>query len=54
MTYVGSDNNLIPACNLDCNNYIYNYYKNTDEIINKNVINNVKILWSDKTVYTLS
>lgn len=54
MTYVGSDNNLIPACNLDCNSYIYNYYKDTEEIINKNVINNVKILWSDKTVYTLS
>lgn len=53
MPWVGNgsiENNLVPVCVLHCSNSIYNQYKNRGNIVD---INDVKILWSDKSVYTI-
>ena len=51
MTYTGSTNNTIASCNIHCSSKIFRYYKNNGNVVD---INDTKILWSDKTVYTLS
>lgn len=39
------------TCVIHCSAKVYNYYKNNGQVID---INDVKILWNDKTVYTLA